>query len=461
MTYIHVSDIETLVRDLSIKAAVELPGDVGMALLAASRAEDNPLAYEILGAILRNATMAREERIPLCQDTGLTYVFIDIGQDVHVVGGNMKEAVRRGVARGYTEGFLRKSVVRDPLFRRENTGDNTPPVIHIDIVPGSDLSVTVMPKGTGSENMSAVRMLAPSLGPRGVEDFVMDTVAKGAPNACPPLVVGVGVGGMMDTAAYLAKKSLLRPVGNSNPDPETADMEKRLLKAINNLGIGPGGLGGSTTALAVHIETYPTHIGALPVAVNIQCHAARRASGVLKGADRRILRGALEARASDINEAMKIAAAEAIADLVSPQELKDDYIIVDPFDKRVGPAVAKAVAKAAIDSGVARAKADPEDVYRRTQELGKRNQATGGGTIANACGLIDIIREGRGLATSWLQCRKMPGRRLRCGKAYRTRLALLQDRIAALALLQDAVAAFTPLTEPGFDLGPQLSCPPE
>jgi fumarate hydratase subunit alpha len=283
--YIHAGEIETLVRDLCIKAATDLPGDVALALLAASRKETSPLGREILGAILKNAEFAKEKGIPICQDTGLTYVFLEIGREVHIEG-DIKEAVTKGVARGYTEGYLRKSVVKDPLFRRENTGDNTPPVIHIDIVPGSQVAVTVLPKGTGSENMSAVRMLTPSRGPQGVMDFVLETVRQGAPNACPPLVVGVGVGGMMDTASFLAKKALLRPVGDSNCDSEIASMERMLLAAINNLGVGPGGLGGSTTALAVHIETYPTHIGALPVAVNLQCHAARRASGILRGAEK-------------------------------------------------------------------------------------------------------------------------------------------------------------------------------
>jgi fumarate hydratase subunit alpha len=283
--YVRAEEIEGLVRDLSIKAATQLPGDVAVALLAASRRETSPLGREILGAILRNAELAKESGIPLCQDTGLTYVFLEIGRDVHI-DGDVKEAVTKGVARGYTEGYLRKSVVKDPLFRRENTGDNTPPVIHIDMVPGSEVAITVLPKGTGSENMSAVCMLTPSEGPSGVEDFVLQTVRRGAPNACPPLVVGVGVGGMMDTAAFLAKKALLRPVGDSNPDSEVALMERRLLAVINNLGVGPGGFGGLTTALAVHIETHPTHIGALPVAVNLQCHAARRASGVLRGVNR-------------------------------------------------------------------------------------------------------------------------------------------------------------------------------
>jgi fumarate hydratase subunit alpha len=283
--YIRAEEIETLVRDLCIKAATDLPGDVALALLAASRREISPLGREILGAILRNAELAKETGTPLCQDTGLTYVFMEIGQDLRIEG-DIKDAVTRGVARGYTEGYLRKSVVRDPLFHRENTGDNTPPVIHIDIVPGSELAVTVLPKGTGSENMSAVKMLTPSAGPQGVMDFVLETVRQGAPNACPPLVVGVGVGGMMDTAAFLAKKALLRPVGDSNRDSEIASLERAILAGINSLGIGPGGFGGSTTALAVHMETYPTHIGALPVAVNLQCHAARRASGMLKGAER-------------------------------------------------------------------------------------------------------------------------------------------------------------------------------
>jgi len=283
--YVRASDIEDLVRELCIKAAIELPGDVALALLEVSRKETSALGREILGALLKNAEFARERRIPICQDTGLTYVFLDVGRDVRIEG-DLKEAVTRGVARGYQEGYLRKSVVKDPLFHRENTGDNTPPVIHIDIVPGSDVKVTVLPKGTGSENMSAIKMLTPSAGPQGVMDFVLETVRQGGPNACPPLVVGVGVGGMMDTAAFLAKKALLRPVGDSNPDPEIASMERQLLTAINNLGIGPGGFGGSTTALAVHIETYPTHIGALPVAVNLQCHAARRATGVLRGAEK-------------------------------------------------------------------------------------------------------------------------------------------------------------------------------
>ena len=283
MKTIRAEKVRDAVRDLCIRAATQLPGDVAIALVEARKAEDNPLAGEILGAILENARLSSSEGIPICQDTGLTYVFLEIGQEVQVTGGDLRQAVTEGVASGYTQGYLRKSVVRDPLWDRQNTGDNTPPVIHVEIVPGSDITVTVLPKGTGSENMSAVTMLTPAAGAEGVKSFVLDTVKKGAANACPPLVVGVGVGGMMDTAAHLAKKALLRPLGASNPDPKTAALEKTLLGEINRMGIGPAGLGGKTTALAVHVETFPTHIGALPVAVNLQCHAVRRATAVLEG----------------------------------------------------------------------------------------------------------------------------------------------------------------------------------
>lgn len=283
MKTVSAGAVRDAVRDLCIRAATELPGDVAVALLKATKSEVSPLGQEILGAILENAKLSSKEKIPLCQDTGVTYVFLELGQDLRITGGDLQKAVTQGVADGYTQGFLRKSVVRDPLFDRSNTGDNTPPIMHVEVVPGSDLNITVFPKGTGSENMSALTMLTPAAGVPGIRQFVLDTVAKGGANACPPLVVGVGVGGMMDTAAYLAKRAILRPVGISNPDPKIAQLEEDLLSCINLLGIGPGGLGGSTTALAVHIETYPTHIGALPVAVNLQCHAARRASVVLRG----------------------------------------------------------------------------------------------------------------------------------------------------------------------------------
>lgn len=283
MKAICADDVRQAVKALCVKAAIELPGDVAVALLKAKKAETSPLGREVLGALIENSGLSYREKIPICQDTGVTYVFLEVGQDLHIAGGDLAEAVAKGVSEGYTQGFLRKSVVRDPLFDRSNTGDNTPPVLHVDIVPGSDLTITVLPKGTGSENMGALAMLTPAAGVDGVRRFVLETVSRGAANACPPLIVGVGVGGMMDTAAYLAKRAILRPVGISNPDPRTAELEKDLLNEINSLGVGPGGLGGSTTAFAVHVETRPTHMGALPVAVNLQCHAARRASIILRG----------------------------------------------------------------------------------------------------------------------------------------------------------------------------------
>ncbi len=273
--------IREAVKDLCIRAATVLPDDVVVALRASRRQEIKPLAVDVLDMILENAAIARTQGIPICQDTGMTHVFLEIGQNAHIEG-DVHDAVSQGVARGYTEAYLRKSVVRDPLFDRLNTGDNTPPVIHIDFVAGrSDVRITVMPKGTGSENMSGISMLTPAAGPEGVKRFVMDIVKKAGPNACPPLVIGVGVGGMMDYAAILAKKALLRPIGQPNPDPKVASFEKEILALVNQTGIGPGGLGGRTTALAVAIETYATHIGALPVAVNLQCHAARRATAVI------------------------------------------------------------------------------------------------------------------------------------------------------------------------------------
>jgi fumarate hydratase subunit alpha len=283
MKVLSVDAVRKTVRDLCIQAGTRLPDDVLDALVKASEAEDLPLGREVLGALVQNANLARESNIPICQDTGVTYVFLELGQDLRLVGGDLNEAVTKGVSEGYVEGYLRKSVVKAPLFDRSNTGDNTPPVIHVEIVPGSDLKITVFPKGAGSENMSVLAMLTPSAGVEGVKKLVLDAVDKGGANACPPLVVGVGIGGMMDTAAYLAKKAVLRPLGTRNPDPKIAGLEDTLLREVNALGIGPCGLGGSTTALAVHIETYPTHIGALPCAVNLQCHAARRASAVLKG----------------------------------------------------------------------------------------------------------------------------------------------------------------------------------
>jgi fumarate hydratase subunit alpha len=210
----------------------------------------------------------------MCQDTGFAVVFVELGQDVHIVGGSMNDAINAGVAKGYTEGYLRKSILNHPL-ERKNTGDNTPAVIYVDVVPGDKLKITVAPKGGGSENMSGVRMLKPSEGVEGVKRFVVDLVKAGGSNPCPPIIVGVGIGGTMDKAAQLAKKSLLRPIGEHNPNPPDALLEEELLKLVNDTGVGPGGLGGRITALAVNVETYPCHIASLPVAVNIQCHATR------------------------------------------------------------------------------------------------------------------------------------------------------------------------------------------
>jgi fumarate hydratase subunit alpha len=229
--------------------------------------------------LLENAEIASEQKIPLCQDTGMVVVFIELGQDVHLVGGNLNEAVDEGVRLGYREGYLRASTL-DPVIR-ENFGDNTPAVIHVEVVPGDRLRLNVVPKGFGSENMSRVKLFPPSAGIKGVKRFVVDRVAAAGPNPCPPIIVGVGIGGTMEKAALIAKKALLRPVGQSHPEEHIARLEKELLADINKLGIGPQGLGGTVTALAVHVETFPTHIASLPVAVNLQCHCARHKEAVL------------------------------------------------------------------------------------------------------------------------------------------------------------------------------------
>jgi fumarate hydratase subunit alpha len=281
MRELDVSNVTQAVEELCVQACYDLPQDVVEALEAARKAEESDVGREILDICIENARVASEERVPICQDTGVTIVFLEVGQDLHLVGGDLGEAVAEGVRRGYDQGFLRKSVVTDPLFTRKNTGDNTPPIIYTDIVPGDKLRVTVVPKGTGSENMSGLKMLTPAAGPAGVKRFIVETVDKAGSNPCPPIIVGVGVGGMMDKASLLAKKALLRKVGQAHPQAEVAQLEGETLAEINRLGIGPQGLGGRVTALAVHIETHPTHIGALPIAVNIQCHAARHAERVL------------------------------------------------------------------------------------------------------------------------------------------------------------------------------------
>ncbi len=274
MRDIDVGEITSAVKSLSMEANYYLGDDVVEALKTAVETEESPLGKEIIAQILENAGIAGTEDIPLCQDTGLSAIFVELGQDVHLVGGGLEEAIQSGVRQGYGEGYLRKSMVEDPL-RRKNTGDNTPAVISVRVVPGDKIKIRILTKGGGSENMSAIRMLKPSDGESGVKDFVVETVRKAGGNPCPPIIVGVGIGGSFDKCAYLAKRALLRKVGSVHPDSYYADMEKELLEKVNNTGIGPQGLGGRTTALAVHIEVHPCHIASLPVAVNTQCHSAR------------------------------------------------------------------------------------------------------------------------------------------------------------------------------------------
>lgn len=280
MKELTAAQITEAVRALCVPANNRLPSDVERAVRGARESEPWPLAKTTLGTLCRNLDAAAQTGLPVCQDTGMVCVFLELGQDVHITGGALEDAVNEGVRRGYTEGYLRKSVVADPI-RRGNTGDNTPAVITTHIVPGEALHITLAPKGFGSENMSRLAMLKPSDGEAGVRAFVLDTVRRAGPNPCPPVVVGVGVGGTFDRVALLAKQALLRPVGSRHPDPFYAKMEEELLDGINALGTGPQGFGGRTTALGVQIETFPTHIAGLPVAVNISCHVTRRAEVIL------------------------------------------------------------------------------------------------------------------------------------------------------------------------------------
>ena len=281
MREILAEDITNNISRLCIEATRYLPDDVLTALQRAETSEASPVGKRILGRILENAQISRDTALPLCQDTGLTVVFLEVGQDVHITGGDLSAAVQQGVRNGYAAGLLRKSVVAHPFSTRLNTADNTPAVLHTEIVPGDHLALTVMPKGGGCENMSYFQMLTPAAGRAGAVDFVVDCVDRSGANPCPPLVVGVGIGGSADKAMALAKHSLLRRVGEPSDDAETAALEQELLSRINALGIGPIGVGGTTTALAVHVETYPCHIASLPVAVNLQCHSARSKSAVL------------------------------------------------------------------------------------------------------------------------------------------------------------------------------------
>lgn len=280
MKTINVNEIIKTVKELSIEANYYLPNDVKEAIEEAEKNEKWPIANNILNKILENSQIAAAEKMPICQDTGMACVFVDIGQDVHITGGSLEEAINEGVRQGYAEGFLRKSVVKDPIHR-VNTNDNTPALIYYNMVPGDKVKITVAPKGFGSENMSRIAMLKPSDGLEGVKNFVLETVRMAGPNPCPPIVIGVGIGGSFDKAAYLAKKALIRPVNENNTDEFYSNLEKELLEEINKIGIGPQGFGGKTTALALNIETYPTHIAGLPVAVNINCHATRHKERVL------------------------------------------------------------------------------------------------------------------------------------------------------------------------------------
>ena len=280
MRIINIKEITKTVKELSIEANYYLPDDIKEAIEKAEKNEKWPIANNILNKIIENSHIAAREKIPICQDTGMACVFVDIGQDVHIIGGNLEEAINEGVRQGYEEGFLRKSVVKDPLHR-VNTNDNIPALIYYNIVPGDKVKIIVSPKGFGSENMSRIVMLKPSDGLEGVKNFVLETVRIAGPNPCPPIVIGIGIGGNFDKVAYLAKKALLRYVNEKNVDEFYGNLEKELLEEVNKIGIGPQGFGGKTTALALNIETYPTHIAGLPVAVNINCHATRHKERVL------------------------------------------------------------------------------------------------------------------------------------------------------------------------------------
>ena len=279
MREIDVSVITGKIRDLCIDANTHLGQDVLQAFDQAVTEEVSPVGIEVLQELKENARIAMEEKIPMCQDTGVAVVFVELGQGVHLVGGDLKEAVFEGVRQGYRDGYLRKSLCHP--FSRVNTGDNTPAILHTEIVPGEEVKITVAPKGGGSENMSRVTMLAPSQGIEGIKRFIVQRVKESGSNPCPPTIVGVGIGGNFEQAALLAKKSLLRPIGSINPDPELAALESEILREINRLGIGPQGLGGRITSLAVHILIMPCHIASLPLAVNIQCHAQRHKEAVI------------------------------------------------------------------------------------------------------------------------------------------------------------------------------------
>lgn len=281
MKEINVSKIIETVEKLCIEANYYIGKDVTECMKASLDQEESPVGKEILNQILENNVLAAEKQIPMCQDTGIAIVFLEVGQEVHIVGGSLQEAIQEGVRQGYEKGYLRKSMVYDPIVERKNTKDNTPAIIHTEIVPGDEMKITIAPKGAGSENMSELRMMTPSDGLDGVIQFVVDRVKRASGNPCPPVVVGVGLGGNFEQSALLAKKALIRPLGSRHSDSALAELELTLLKKINLLGIGPMGLGGRTTALDVHIEAMACHIASMPVAINIQCHASRHKTAIL------------------------------------------------------------------------------------------------------------------------------------------------------------------------------------
>ena len=274
MRTVNINDIIDNIKDMCMEANYTLSGDMKDALARAANLEESPLGQQVLNQLQENLIIAKENKIPICQDTGMAVVFVKLGQDVRIEGGSLTDAINEGVRRGYTEGYLRKSVVKDPFFR-DNTKDNTPAVIHYDIVPGDKISLTLAPKGFGSENMSRVFMLKPADGIEGAKEAILTAVKDAGPNACPPLVVGVGIGGTFEKAALMAKQALTRPAGQHSEIPYVKDLEEEMLSKINKLGIGPAGLGGRMTALAVNINTYATHIAGLPLAVNMCCHVNR------------------------------------------------------------------------------------------------------------------------------------------------------------------------------------------
>ena len=280
MRTIHTDEITKQIKEMCMQVNIQLSPDVKDALLASREKEESVIGRQILGQLEENMEIAKENRIPICQDTGMTVVFLKIGQDMHIEGDYLEDAVNEGIRQGYKEGYLRKSVVGDPLIR-ENTRDNTPGVIHYEIVPGDQLEITVAPKGFGSENMSRVFMLKPADGIEGVRQAILESVEAAGPNACPPMVIGVGIGGTFEKCALLAKKALTRELGSHSPIPYVKELEEEMLDKVNNLGIGPGGLGGRVTAIGLNIETYATHIAGLPVAVNICCHVNRHITRVL------------------------------------------------------------------------------------------------------------------------------------------------------------------------------------